>query len=377
MSPNPTLWAIEPHTQAKHDILAYYLKAWFSIRSKVPQRLLFIDGFAGPGEYEGGEDGSPIVALRAALQVAAEPAQRGRLTRPGMELVFWFIEEDADRFSNLQRKLEGFNHPFRVFPRHSSFERSLSEALSLLEEQQKRLAPSLVFIDPFGPTGFPMRLIEQISLQPSTEVLINFSYGPLNRWFLSDPSKHGRLNELFGDERWRPALSIPDPAEKENFLVEQYGNALRERGWRVTRFRMVNRHNQTQYYLLFGTRHPLGMLVMKQAMWSAAPDGDFQYSDLSDPNQLRLFSGAQDPTYANELANSIFQERRGTTTTKGKIRRNEVAWHPTCIERHLTQALKVLEYDSEPPRIVDVRKKDGSKRRDNTYPDGCLITFAS
>jgi hypothetical protein len=29
--------------------------------------LLYVDGFAGPGVYEGGEMGSPIIALRAAL----------------------------------------------------------------------------------------------------------------------------------------------------------------------------------------------------------------------------------------------------------------------------------------------------------------------
>jgi hypothetical protein len=29
--------------------------------------LLYVDGFAGPGEYSDGEDGSPIIALKAAL----------------------------------------------------------------------------------------------------------------------------------------------------------------------------------------------------------------------------------------------------------------------------------------------------------------------
>ncbi len=59
-------WSIPPHTRAKHEILRYYLGAWFPILATIQHRLLYIDGFAGPGEYEGGEDGSPIIALKVA-----------------------------------------------------------------------------------------------------------------------------------------------------------------------------------------------------------------------------------------------------------------------------------------------------------------------
>jgi hypothetical protein len=49
---------------------------------------LYIDGFAGPGEYQGKEPGSPVLAL----QVVTEHSLLPRLSRPGMELVFVFIE---------------------------------------------------------------------------------------------------------------------------------------------------------------------------------------------------------------------------------------------------------------------------------------------
>ncbi len=52
---------IQPHTQAKHHILKYYLDEWFPILGRARGSLRYIDGFAGPGEYEGGEDGSPIM----------------------------------------------------------------------------------------------------------------------------------------------------------------------------------------------------------------------------------------------------------------------------------------------------------------------------
>ncbi len=80
------LWEYEPHTQAKHDILTYYLKAWFPVQATRPQRLLYIDGFAGPGEYAKGELGSPFLVLDLVLNHAL----RERITRHGMELAFIF-----------------------------------------------------------------------------------------------------------------------------------------------------------------------------------------------------------------------------------------------------------------------------------------------
>ena len=99
MSPDDGItWPIKHHTAAKHEILTYYLKAWFPILARVPKRLLYVDGFAGPGEYDGGEIGSPILVLR----LVAEHALLSKLTQPGMDLVFMFIEEREDRAKNLQ-----------------------------------------------------------------------------------------------------------------------------------------------------------------------------------------------------------------------------------------------------------------------------------
>src|ERR1700676_263902 len=78
----PTTWHADPHTLAKHAILQRYLQAWFPILSRqasalsrkyrdvLSREILFIDGFAGPGEYTNGKEGSPVIALKAALDHA-------------------------------------------------------------------------------------------------------------------------------------------------------------------------------------------------------------------------------------------------------------------------------------------------------------------
>ena len=366
-------WPIEPHTEAKHEILKYYLGAWFPILATVYSRFLYIDGFAGPGEYARGKDGSPIIALKVAL----EHRLREKFQRPGKELIFSFIEKDEAKYQNLLKRLNEIKLPgnFRVDPRHASFEEVFQTVIAEFRKQNKAKDPIFVFIDPFGPTGFPMSLLRGLAQQPSTETLINFQYQSLNQWFLKDPSKHTRLTELYGDERWRQALNIPNPQQKENYLRESYEVALKELRWKVRSFQMVNKHNQTQYYLFYTTSNWRGMLAMKRAMWKAAPEGDFEYSDLTDSQQLKLFSTSNDEEYSTELASQLHRTYSRQTVSKETLLKDAVAWHPTCVERHLTRALRILEYDSSPPKIVGVQLPYNTRRRKGTYPKECRITF--
>lgn len=375
MSILDVIWSLEPHTKAKHEILKYYLGAWFPILASVHLRLLYVDGFAGPGEYKEGEDGSPIIALK----VAQDHAFRHKLTRPGMDLVFLFIEKDEARCQNLKRKIDTLRLPanFGVHVECASFEEVFDQVLSQIEEQNKRLAPSFVFIDPFGPTGFPMRLVSRLAQQPRSEVLITFNYQSLNEWFLQDPRKHKHLDELYGGDVWWQALQISSTGRKERYLMETYKKALEGLGWKGHPFRMVNKQNQTQYYLFFATAHWGGMLAMKQAMWRAAPTGDFQYFDLIDPQQQRLFDKElYDEEYSKDLADQIYRSHRGQSVSKQMLTRNDLAWHPICIERHLTRALNILEYKIIPPKVCKVERPGAKNRRKGTYPDDqCMITF--
>lgn len=56
-APRSKLWPLEAHTRGKHLVLKNYVNAWLPILGSTRQRILFIDGFAGPGEYAGGEEG--------------------------------------------------------------------------------------------------------------------------------------------------------------------------------------------------------------------------------------------------------------------------------------------------------------------------------
>lgn len=91
----PTLWNLEPHTLGKHKVLRGYLEAWLPIMAKWNGRILFIDGFAGPGEYQGGELGSPMIAINALREHQA----RNKIKA---EVGYIFIEKDKARIDHLE-----------------------------------------------------------------------------------------------------------------------------------------------------------------------------------------------------------------------------------------------------------------------------------
>ena len=89
MPPKTPLWSIEPHTAAKHRVLRKYLDRWIPIMATQSDRLALIDGFAGPGEYAGGEPGSPLVMIDA---FASRP-RREDIERK-TQLEYHFIENN-------------------------------------------------------------------------------------------------------------------------------------------------------------------------------------------------------------------------------------------------------------------------------------------
>ena len=88
-APSDTLWCRDPHTGAKHQILSTYLQAWFPIIASRFPGLTYVGPFAGPGEYVGGEIGSPLIAL--------QQAYRSDVYRNGCTTRLLFIEKRADR----------------------------------------------------------------------------------------------------------------------------------------------------------------------------------------------------------------------------------------------------------------------------------------
>jgi three-Cys-motif partner protein len=279
-----TIWPLDPHSKAKHLILRRHLDAWLPIMTRSFLKLLYIDGFAGPGVYEGGEQGSPIIALRAAI------FNRALKTKPpSCELGFLFIEERTDRVERLKEEIQKLTdaEPLPAWVKHhvaaGEFETIVTSRFDHWSLRGRR--PMFVFIDPFGYSGLPMSLIRRIAAVPHSECLITFTYKSINRWAIhGDPQRERHLDALYGSASWRDCRS------DEAAMVDLYRRQLlAEGGFKYNcTFKMKDRLGVTEYFLAFGTNDPKGLTVMKAAMWKADPHMGRVFSDADDPDQLFL-----------------------------------------------------------------------------------------
>lgn len=195
MGTDETLWTRGPHTEGKHLVLRNYLDGWLPILGSWNGRILFVDGFAGPGEYKDGEDGSPIIALKAFAEHAHKHVISG-------EVVFFFIEEDEARAAHLSERVDALRPVLppnaRVEIRTDQFATSMTAVLDSIDGRGKRIAPSFVMADPFGVSGTPMSVMERILGNPRCELYISFMYESINR-FLTTEEFAPHLDELFGN----------------------------------------------------------------------------------------------------------------------------------------------------------------------------------
>jgi len=285
MSSDTTLWPLAPHTVGKHKVLAAYLKAWLPILGLTSQRILFIDGFSGPGQYSGGEEGSPIIALRTFLEHTAREKFKAKVG-------FIFIDGHEDRINHLKWLVEKDwkakvpKERCSISIEHGRFDDTLTTALDELEANRKKMAPALVMIDPFGVSDTPMEVIGRILANRKAEVYVSFMYEAINR-FKSSPEFEKHLDSLFGCPEWRQGISIDDPTERKNFFYSLYEMQLKNAGAEhVVHFDLYE-GNRLVYAIFFATKHQKGSDRMKEAIWSIDPFGNFAFRGTKSP-QLTL-----------------------------------------------------------------------------------------
>ena len=332
--------------------------------------LRYIDGFAGPGEYEGGDRGSPIIAL----ETIRRHGYYEEFSWQGKTVEFLFVEKNRQFYRHLDNKVSQFLRPtnFHVEVEPREFEDVMSQLLEESLSGNGGFPPTLLFVDPFGPAGFPMQLFEKLALYDRVDLLINLNELEFIQWILPDSSKHATANRLYGGPRWTPALDMEGYA-RSKFLVDEYEKALSEIGWRGTSFEMVNRQNQVVYHLIFGTKSTTGLEAIKRAMRNASQTGEFRFADRVEFAQAVLPGFDMAQRFPREVGNLIFQKYEGQEVSYEQLAENEISWHKWWLPTDLNKGLEYLEY-GEDERILVVRKGDGTARRPKSYR-GCLISF--
>jgi len=363
-SKTTTIWKAEPHTIAKVEMLGKYLRVWFEIlgRTSGGRDLWYIDGFAGPGEYENYPNGSPVVAVKA-----ADDALRVVGDRIGAVHCV-FIEEKRDRFKHLQERLAREKYDASKIHCHTirgTFVDGMTRLRASTPSPFSSSAPTFGFLDPFGPEGLPFALVKELLSRPTCEVMINLDSDGVGRILKAGEwAKHiERLNETFGDSSWESELHAGMPLHIAIVkVVELYKRKLF--GLPGVRycfsFEMRSGKNTFDYHLVFASQHKLGLEKMKEVMKGMDQTGTYCFSD-GNVSQTLLFTEADEPAYIERVANRF----AGLEVSYEDV--NDFALNETGFIR-AKQALTPLEKAGR----IKVSTPCSDRKR-FTYPDRAIL----
>ena len=307
------IWEAEPHTVAKVEVLRAYLVAYFQILgiSKAGQTLLYIDGFAGPDEYRNFPHGSPSAALLAAQEAMRNSRDRWKARK----LHCAFIESDTKRFENMVRKIEPFRAlaGLEIHTYNTDFVTGLAKLRTDVPAPFSKAHPLFVFIDPFGATGAPFDTIKDILTSDCSEILINLDADGIGRIFRAkaDANHDALLTAIYGDRSWAAGL---DDTQGFSLLCRKALHLYTEKLKTITgvryvfAFEMQSTSGTLNYFLVFASKHPLGLTKMKEAMRRIDQDGSYRFAD-ADVSQPSLFRFDSPEQYA-PLLHKHFEGRR-------------------------------------------------------------------
>lgn len=342
-----------PHTAAKHLLLKLYLDRWFPILGKHHRRINYIDGFAGPGEYSGGEVGSPIIAIESAMA----HVRQGTLDS-SVDVNFIFVERKHKFANHLRNQLSNLSLPsqFKIGVVDREFADVIGGILDQLEHGGKQLAPTFAFVDPFGFSGIPFDLMARILNYPRCEVFINVMVEFINR-FLEHPAEAvvDHFPVTFGTDQ---VLQIPGRSGRR---VEQilglYRKQLADHADFVGQFDMHGKKDQQTYSLFFASNDPTGFLKMKEANWSVDKASGNQFSDA-----YATQSGLFEAMGIESLWDEMLDQFRDQTVGMSEVE-TFVVEKTDFLPMHARRILKEREAQND----ISVIAEDGYKRPKGTF----------
>jgi three-Cys-motif partner protein len=250
----------------KHELLHRYLPQFAGKTGSKAARVVYLDGYAGRGRYD---DGTPASAERI-LKIAEYYKDRGIGVR------LFFHETEPESFAALNPVVDEYK------ARGIQAEASPDEVMKGLGKviAAARGLPLFLFFDPCG-VGIPFSELTRIlsgprrDNWPPTEVLLNFSLDAVRRigglvnsaatnekTMARNEKTMARLDAALDGDWWQGVIrkrSVTDEA------VEEIVHGFMDRLGKATKMDIVAcpvrraPSHKPVYYLVLGTRNPLGV----------------------------------------------------------------------------------------------------------------------
>jgi three-Cys-motif partner protein len=254
-------------------ILDYYLEPYLYKVSKLGKPILIVDCFAGPGKFDDGLPGSPLIIIDRLRKIHER----------AVDVKGMFIESEDSLYEKLEKNTR--NTAINIITRHGNFRDYVSEIAKFAKDHTV-----FIYLDPIRPGDLlfnDLKLVyEHLKSGQSIETLINFlSRGFLRRTWGLKPLvlKNGELpsndpktiacNDIAGGSYWQRIAfndSLPHSSQIED-VVNGYSSQLqRWFKWTLTYpIREKYEYKLPKYHLVFGSRSNHAVDLMNRAMVKA------------------------------------------------------------------------------------------------------------
>lgn len=307
-SDESALYAGREQTLVKHFILRKYLERFAFIVGSHWDTITYVDCFSGPWNSRSQKlkDSSFSIALEELRKARETYKDRGR----AIKLRCFFLEKDPDACAKLAEFAEHITDA-EIMTRNSEFVDAIPDILLFVRQGGAGSFP-FIFIDPTGWSGFAMNAIAPLLQLNPGEVLINFMTGHITR-FVESPQEQTRqsFEALFGSGDYQAEIHGLSKQERADTLVQLYAQNVKKTGSFSHVCTAIVLHpeiNRTHFHLIYGTRHPKGVEVFKEAEKKAIPvmaqaRADAQQRRRTKSGQQEMFSSTSlyDPAYFNSL----------------------------------------------------------------------------
>ena len=370
--PKEIPWVIEEHTKVKHQLLEEYVTVWMAImfsqqvRLSRKQKLVYVDGFAGPGVYWADETksdkipGSPIIIANKANEFIEKDNTR--------EVFILGIDSDDRCTKSLQDLLTQINRFKQDWSAaQGTFEEAINNIFDYLEQSAQNIAPAFFFIDPFGYSGFCMDTLSRILKHPRTELFINLNVYDIIRFLETEHATQCLLN-LFGTDQYKSAANFQGD-NKVSFLMDLYcrqlkilGNGLFVQPFRVN---TPSQGTRPRYFLIHVSQNIKALKEMKNAMRKSSTQ-PFRFEAIGlDPNrQMDFFELSGEAVLKNKIYEYLLSSKQKVSFSSIE----DWAYQTTNgIRKDIQSAIMTLENENK------VRIVRQPRQRINTVVDGAMI----
>ncbi len=294
-------------SRVKAEIIAKYFPVWAKVVGSRASKMAYIDLYAGGGRYDDGNESTPLLVLRRAID---DPVV-------SQMLVTIFNDRDHADADALRAEIAALPGIEKLKYKPIVYTTEVAEDTAKLFEKIK-LVPTLALLDPWGYKGLARGLIHSLLKDWGCDLVFFFNYNRINMGLRNEKvGKH--MEALFGRawlDELRHELPGKRPWQRERIILDALRSGLREVGGEYVRpFRFLKRNGHTSHHLIFVTKNFKGLEIMRDVMAGMSSRHDDEVACFSYSPQLEI----PRPSPIPRLQAKIMRDLAGQTLTVRQI----------------------------------------------------------